>query len=124
MIHYYKTHLLLVAKVNARVCIKFCKIAFTFANDDRLFIVRGRVYFPAHYFAKCRFSEGQGSRNFASFYYTSFYTFSILYPMPICVWIYCGESGSDSSFLRSVAINTRSEATSLSQELPQTSWVI
>lgn len=63
-------------------------------------------------------------RNFASFYYTSFYTFSILYPMPICVWIYCGESGSDSSFLRSVAIKTRSEATSLSQELPQTSWVI
>ena len=54
----------------------------------------------------------------------SFYTFSILYPMPICVWIYCGESGSDSSFLRSVAIKTRSEATSLSQELPQTSWVI
>lgn len=59
MIHYYKTHLLLVAKVNARVCIKFCKTAFTFANDDRLFIVRGRVYFPAHYFAKCRFSEIQ-----------------------------------------------------------------
>ena len=54
----------------------------------------------------------------------SLYTFSILYPMPICVWIYCGESGSDSSFLRSVAIKTRSEATSLSQELPQTSWVI
>ena len=52
------------------------------------------------------------------------YTFSILYPMPICVWIYCGESGSDSSFLRSVAIKTRSEATSLFQELPQTSWVI
>ena len=61
MIHYYKTHLLLVAKVNARVCIKFCKIAFTFANDDRLFIVRGRVYFPAHYFAKCRFSEIEGT---------------------------------------------------------------
>lgn len=52
------------------------------------------------------------------------YTFSILYPMPICVWIYCGESGLDSSFLRSVAIKTRREATSLSQELPQTSWVI
>lgn len=52
------------------------------------------------------------------------YTFSILYPMPICVWIYWGESGSDSSFLRSVAIKTRSEATSLFQELPQTSWVI
>ena len=30
----------------------------------------------------------------------------------------------DLAFLRSVAIKTRSEATSLSQELPQTSWVI
>lgn len=41
------------------------------------------------------------------------------YPTPIWVWIYCGEPGSFSSFLRRVAINTRSEATSFSQLLPQ-----
>ena len=46
-------------------------------------------------------------------------TFIIRYPTPICVCIYCGESGSASSFLRSVAMNTRREATSLSQLLPQ-----
>ena len=52
------------------------------------------------------------------------YTLSIRYPIPTWVWIYWGEDGSFSIFLRSVAINTRSEATSLSQELPHTSRVI
>ena len=92
-----------------------------------------RVKALLHNFAKSKFSEGQGKApHFSAILRVciiplsakSLYTFSILYPMPICVWIYCGESGSDSSFLRSVAIKTRSEATSLSQELPQTSWVI
>ena len=51
-------------------------------------------------------------------------TFIIRYPIPICVWIYCGEFGSDSSFLRSDAMKTRRDATSLSQLLPQIFWVI
>ena len=51
-------------------------------------------------------------------------TFIIRYPTPIWVWIYWGESGSLSSFLRRVAINTRREAISLSQLLPHTFCVI
>ena len=33
MIHYYKTHWVLFAKVNARISIKSYKIAITFANN-------------------------------------------------------------------------------------------
>ena len=40
------------------------------------------------------------------------------------VWIYWGESGADSSFLRSVAMNTRREAMSFSQRVPQIFWVM
>ena len=46
-------------------------------------------------------------------------TLIIRYPTPICVWIYCGESSVGSNFLRNVAINTRKEAISVSQFLPQ-----
>lgn len=52
------------------------------------------------------------------------YTFSILYPTPMWVWMYWGESGSFSIFLRSVAMKTRRDATSFSHELPQISCVI
>ena len=46
-------------------------------------------------------------------------TFIILYPTPICVWIYCGELGSFSIFFLSVVINTRREPISVSHALPQ-----
>lgn len=51
-------------------------------------------------------------------------TFSIRYPMPTWVWMNSGESGDCSSFLRSVTMNTRREAMSLSQLRPQMFWVI
>ena len=51
-------------------------------------------------------------------------TFIMRYPTPMCVWIYWGEPGSFSNFLRRVAINTRNEATSFSQLLPQICCVI
>ena len=56
------------------------------------------------------------SRDFAEIYQT----FTIRYPTPICVWIYWGESPLLSSFFLRVAINTRRDATSFSQLLPQT----
>ena len=51
-------------------------------------------------------------------------TFNILYPTPICVWIYCVEFGPFSIFLRSIAIKTRSKAISLSQLFPQIFCII
>lgn len=51
-------------------------------------------------------------------------TRSIRYPTPIWVCIYWGAAGSFSIFLRKVAMNTRREAMSFSQLLPQICWVI
>lgn len=39
MIHYYKTHLRLFAKLKATSCIKFCKIALKFASDGTKYII-------------------------------------------------------------------------------------
>ena len=46
-------------------------------------------------------------------------TLTIRYPTPMCVWMYWGESGVGSSFLRRVAMKTRREAILLSQLFPQ-----
>lgn len=51
-------------------------------------------------------------------------TRSIRYPTPTWVCIYWGAAGSFSIFLRNVAINTRRDAMSFSQLLPQICWVI
>ena len=51
-------------------------------------------------------------------------TLTIRYPTPIWVWMYWGESGVGSSFLRRVAMNTRREAMLLSQLCPQMFWDI
>ena len=42
-------------------------------------------------------------------------TLTIRYPTPMCVWMYWGESGVGSSFLRRVTMKTRREAMLLSQ---------
>ena len=51
-------------------------------------------------------------------------TLTIRYPTPMCVWMYWGESGVGSSFLRRVAMKTRRDAMLLSQLCPQIFWVI
>ena len=53
-----------------------------------------------------------------------YYILSIRYPIPICVCIYCMPSLSGCNFFRNVAINTLSDATSFSSELPQICCVI
>ena len=71
----------------------------------------------------------KGRRNFShaqllSGFIFSIYTLSILYPIPICVCIYCGELTSFSIFFLNVAINTLSDARSFSHELPHIFLVI
>lgn len=53
MIHYYKTHWVLFAKVNARISIKSYKIAITFANNRTSATIREEGFLQMHYFAKC-----------------------------------------------------------------------
>ena len=78
-----------------------------------------------HIILVCGFWQGASGWTRPVFYYaSSFSARSIRYPTPTWVWIRCGASGYRSSFLRRVAINTRREAISFSQLLPQICCVI
>ena len=63
MIHYYKTHWVLFAKVNARISIKSYKIAITFANNRTSATIREEGFLQMHYFAKCRFRRNVEERS-------------------------------------------------------------